>query len=357
MNSTEIAENIIEIEDVHVNFTVRKKKSGKPAGAAKKGVSAAAASYVRAVDGVTLNIRSGEILAVVGESGCGKTTLGKAILNIVKPTSGTIKYRGRSLSDVPKKELQSLRQKLQLIFQDPYEALDPRQSVYKTLLEPLAIHRKDLSDEEKRKLIYSYIEAVGLHPAASIAERFPHHLSGGQRQRLSIASTMILEPEFIVADEPVSMLDVSVRAEILKLMLDLQKNKNLTYLFITHDLSLAWMIADRIAVFYLGKMVEIGPAQEVVHHCRHPYSKALVSVIPTMEEQKGERHVLLGETPSPMQIPEGCRFHTRCWLYQNKGRPEICRTVQPDFAAVGSDHMVSCHFTEDAAEEDQHDNK
>ena len=158
---------------------------------------------------------------------------------------------------------------------------------------------------------------------------------------------MILEPVFVVADEPVSMLDVSVRAEILKLMLDLQKNKNLTYLFITHDLSLAWMIADRIAVFYLGKLVEIGPAQEVVHHCRHPYSKALVSVIPTVEDKTGERYVLLGETPSPMQIPEGCRFHTRCWLYHDKGCPEICRTKEPELITVGNDHMVACHFAEE----------
>jgi len=329
MNKNEV-ENIIEIEDVHVNFTVKQKKLN-----------------VRAVDGVTLSIRAGEILAVVGESGCGKTTLGKTILNIVKPTSGTIKYRGRDLTGVPKKELQRMRQKLQLIFQDPYEALDPRQNVYKTLLEPLAIHRSDLSEEEKRKLIYQYIEAVGLHPAASIAERFPHHLSGGQRQRLSIASTMILEPEFVVADEPVSMLDVSIRAEILKLMLDMQKKNSLTYMFITHDLSLAWMIADRIAVFYLGKMVEIGPAQEVVHRCRHPYTKALVSVIPTVEEHKDERHVLIGETPSPTQVSEGCRFHPRCWFYHKKSCPEICRTTQPDLAVIGDDHKVACHFAEE----------
>jgi oligopeptide/dipeptide ABC transporter ATP-binding protein len=338
MNITERVESMIEIEDVHVNFTVKKKK---------RTGGARSADCVRAVDGVTLDIRAGEILAVVGESGCGKTTLGKAVLNIVKPASGTIRYRGRDLSAVSKKEFQSLRQKLQLIFQDPYEALDPRQSVYKTLLEPLSIHRKDLLAEEKQKLIYFYLEAVGLYPAASVAERFPHHLSGGQRQRLSIASTMILEPEFVVADEPVSMLDVSVRAEILKLMLDLRQNKDLTYMFITHDLSLAWVIADRIAVFYLGKMMELGPAHEVVHHCRHPYSKALVSVIPSMGEQRGERYVLLGETPSPTQIPEGCRFHARCWLYHKRGAPEICRNKVPEPIAVGDGHVAACHFAEE----------
>ena len=204
-----------------------------------------------------------------------------------------------------------------------------------------------MGEAEKNELIQKYLEAVGLHSVENVLERYPHHLSGGQRQRLAIAAAMILEPVFVVADEPVSMLDVSVRAEILKLMLDLQKNKNLTYLFITHDLSLAWMIADRIAVFYLGKMVEIGPAQEVVHHCRHPYSKALVSVIPTMEDKTGEKYVLLGETPSPMLIPEGCRFHTRCWLYRDKGCPEICRTKQPEFTVIGDDHKVACHFTEE----------
>lgn len=342
MENIKPVENVIEIKDVHVSFSLRKKRNSKE--------GAGIDSAVRAVDGVTLDIRSGEILAVVGESGCGKTTLGKTILNIIKPTSGTVKYRGRDLSTVPKKELQGLRQKLQLIFQDPYEALDPRQSVYKTLLEPLMIHRKDLKEEEKRKLIYEYLEAVGLHPAASIASRYPHHLSGGQRQRLSIASTMILEPDFVVADEPVSMLDVSVRAEILKLMLDLQGNKGLTYLFITHDLSLAWMIADRIAVFYLGKMMEIGPANQVVHHCVHPYSQAIVSVIPTMAGNKSpeRRYVLTGETPSPYHMPGGCRFHTRCWLYQEKDSPSICRDQEPELAFIGDDHYAACHFDKES---------
>jgi len=329
--------NLIEIKDLEVTFRVRNKKMKQ---VNKTGL-------LRAVDKVTLDVRRGETLAVVGESGCGKTTLGKAILNIVKPTAGEINFEGKNLAAFSKSEMQTMRDRMQLIFQDPYESLNPRQNILKTLSEPLAIHRKNLGEAEKNELIKKYLEAVGLHSVENVLERYPHHLSGGQRQRLAIAAAMILEPVFVVADEPVSMLDVSVRAEILKLMLDLQKNKNLTYLFITHDLSLAWMIADRIAVFYLGKMVEIGPAQEVVHHCRHPYSKALVSVIPTMEDKKGDKYVLLGETPSPMLIPEGCRFHTRCWLYRNKGCPEICRTEQPEFTAVGDDHMVSCHFTEE----------
>lgn len=349
MSDSKTIENIIEIDNVCVTFDVRNKK--KRDGSGEQGC-------VRAIDGVSLNIRSGEILAVVGESGCGKTTLGKTILNIISPVSGKIKYRGIDLTTLPTKQLQSLRQKMQLIFQDPYESLDPKQNVYQTLLEPLTIHRKDLSEKEKGDLIYRYLEAVGLHPAASIAGRYPHHLSGGQRQRLSIAATMILEPDFVVADEPVSMLDVSVRAEILKLMLDLQGNKGLTYLFITHDLSLAWMIAHRIAVFYLGKMVEIGPAHQVVHNCKHPYSQALVSVIPAMAGQgkEADRYVLVGETPSPTNIPQGCRFHTRCWLYQKLGGPNICKEKEPELANVGQDHQASCHFTEEKERILNHEN-
>ena len=300
--------NLIEIKDLEVVFKVRNKKMQK----------VNETGLLRAVDKVTLNIRQGETLAVVGESGCGKTTLGKAILNIVAPTAGEIQFDGSRLDSLTKKEMQVMRSKMQLIFQDPYESLNPRQNILNTLMEPLSIHQKELTEEQKHDKIQQALESVGLHTVENVLERYPHHLSGGQRQRLAIAASMILEPLFVVADEPVSMLDVSVRAEILRLMLDLQQNKNLTYMFITHDLSLAWMIADRIAVFYLGKMVEIGPADEVVHQCRHPYSKALVSVIPSVEDQAGERYVLLGEAPSPMRIPEGCRFHTRCWLYEKK---------------------------------------
>ena len=329
--------NLIEIKDLEVTFRVRSKKM--------KSVNKT--GLLRAVDKVNLDIKRGETLAIVGESGCGKTTLGKAILNIVQPTSGEIYFEGKDLSKLNKKEMQSIRNKIQLIFQDPYESLDPRQNIRQTLMEPLLIHRKDLNEKEKVHLLQQYLEAVGLHTIENVLDRYPHHLSGGQRQRLAIAAAMILEPVFVVADEPVSMLDVSVRAEILKLMLDLQAEKKLTYMFITHDLSLAWVIADRIAVFYLGKLMEIGSAQDMVHNCRHPYTKSLVSVIPSMEEHSKKRHVLLGETPSPMLIPKGCRFHTRCWLYNKKGCPEICRTEQPDYTEAGCDHIVACHFSGD----------
>ena len=328
--------NTIEVENLYVTYQIRKKKRG----------TVENGDCVRAVNGVTMDIRSGEILAVVGESGCGKTTLGKAILNIIPSSGGAIRYHGRDLSGISKGELQKLRQKMQLIFQDPYESLNPRQSVYQTLKEPLDIHRGDMTPQEKEAKIYQYLEAVGLHPAETVAQKYPHQLSGGQRQRLSIAATMILEPDFVVADEPVSMLDVSIRAEILKLMLDLQKDSGLTYMFITHDLSLAWLISHRIAVFYLGKLVEIGPADEIVHRCFHPYTQALVSVIPKIRDvgEKNEGHILKGETPTPTNIPEGCSFHTRCWLYQKMGCPELCRREDPQLIMVGEDHQAACHF-------------
>ncbi len=324
---------LIEVKDLSVTFAVRKKQnSGK--------------GLVHAVDGVTLDIYEGEVLAAVGESGCGKTTLGKAILNIIPATGGQIIYRGTDLATVKKRDMQRLRQKMQLVYQDPYESLDPGQSVYKTLVEPLLIHRPELSEREKRELVLRQLDAVGLQPPEQYLDSFPHHLSGGMRQRLSIAATMILEPDFVVADEPVSMLDVSVRAEILKLMLDLQQARSLTYLFISHDLSLTWMIADRIAVFYLGKMMEIGPAQEVVHHCWHPYTRALVSVIPQMAgaPKPGTQHVLVGETPSATDIPSGCRFHTRCFMYQQLGCPAVCREREPVMREVGEGHRSACHF-------------
>ena len=331
---TQKKEIIIECDNLEVRFNVRKKqKDGKKA-------------VVRAVDGVSLDIKEGEILAAVGESGCGKTTLGKAILNIIKPTGGTVLYRGRNMSDLDKKDLQKLRCKMQLIYQDPYESLDPGQTAYKTLEEPLLIHRKDLDVNERHDIIMHQLEAVGLVPADIIAERYPHQMSGGQRQRLSIAASVILKPDFVVADEPVSMLDVSVRAGILKLLMDLQEESGLTYLFISHDLSLTWMIADRIAVFYLGKLMEIGDAQEVVHNGYHPYTRALVSVIPAMAgtQKPEERHVLVGETPAATDVPQGCRFHTRCWMYQQLGCPDICMKQEPSLREVTAEHMAACHF-------------
>jgi len=334
-----IMENLIEVKNLKVYFESRKKQSG-----AKK-----ADSRVRAVDDVSLSIKKGETLAIVGESGSGKTTLGKAIIDVIPATEGKIIYAGQDISSFSGSEMQKKRQKLQMIFQDPYESLDPRQNAYQALKEPLAIHFKHMEKDEVDKRIHQYLEAVGLHPALSMSQRYPHHMSGGQRQRLSIAATMILEPEFVVADEPVSMLDVSIRAEILELILDLKGDKNLTYMFITHDLSLAWMIADRIAVFYLGKMMEIGPAADIVHGALHPYSRALASVIPTIDSRgrDKERYILSGETPSGNNVPEGCRFHSRCWLYNQKGCPGICTEKEPELKSYTDKHQSACHFAEE----------
>jgi oligopeptide/dipeptide ABC transporter ATP-binding protein len=308
--------------------------------------------WVHAVDRVSLEVQRGEILALVGESGCGKTTMGRAMLRLVEPAGGQIIYNGADLAMLPKSGLRHLRQKMQMIYQDPYEALDARQSVFDAIAEPLIIHNQAGSKTALHERVMAALESAGLHPAEEIARRYPHHLSGGQRQRVAIAAAMALEPELIVADEPVSMLDVSIRAEILKLMLALRQNRNLTYVFITHDLSLAWVIADRIAVLYLGKLVEIGPAAQVIQSPQHPYTRALVSVIPSPSRPAGQKQLILsGETPSPVQVPTGCRFHPRCWLYQQLGQPERCLSEQPELAALPATdgdegHLAACHFIE-----------
>ncbi len=328
---------LLSIQDLRVFFETRQ---GLPLPGKKPEV-------VRAVDGISFDILPGEVLALVGESGCGKTTIGKALLRLIEPRSGKILYRGEDLTRLKGSGLRSMRQRMQLIFQDPYESLDSRQSIFDILAEPLIIHRRALSRDARQGRVFAALESAGLHPAEEIAFRYPHHLSGGQRQRVAIAAAMVLEPEFIVADEPVSMLDVSVRAEILRLMLSLRQEKNLTYLFITHDLSLAWVIADRIMVLYLGKVIEIGPADQVIHAARHPYTQALVSVIPLPDPIHDRRQIILkGETPSPLHIPPGCRFHPRCWKFQQSGCPKECLETEPEMRNVGAGQWVACHFLE-----------
>ncbi len=326
---------LIKVRDLKVHFPMRRGMTLR-----KK-----APSFIKAVDGVSFNIQSGEVLALVGESGCGKTTIGKTIMQLIEPAAGKIFYSGEDLAQLKGRPLQVFRQKMQLIFQDPYESLDPRQSVYEILAEPLIIHKRCSSKKELEKRIFESLEAAGLYPASEFVGRYPHHLSGGQRQRVAIAAAIILQPEFLVTDEPVSMLDVSIRAEIIKLMLDLRGQKSLTYLFITHDLSLAWMIADRILVLYLGKIVELGPADEVIHQASHPYTKALVSVIPLTHPKPGrDQKILEGETPSALTIPKGCRFHPRCWRFQELGKPEVCQLVEPELVNIKERHSVACHF-------------
>lgn len=328
-------ESLLEIRDLKVHYPARHRLFA----------SKNAPTALRALDGITFDVHRGEVLAVVGESGCGKTTLGKALTRLLDATAGSVSYRGKNLLQVHRDELRELRQKIQTIFQDPYESLDPRQSIFDIVAEPLLIHQRAASDADLKQRVHSALESAGLFPTEEIARRYPHLLSGGQRQRVSIAAAMALEPEFIVADEPVSMLDVSIRAEIIRLMLDLREKNQLTYLFITHDLSLAWMIADRIMVLYLGKMVEMGSAQDIIANARHPYTQALVSVIPIPEpNERIGRIILTGETPSPLNIPSGCRFHPRCWKYQQMDNPETCLTKEPELVSSGGEHLTACHF-------------
>ena len=324
---------LVEVTDLKVYFPMR------------GGLVLSQLRMIRAVDGVSFGVHAGEILAMVGESGCGKTTIGKTILRLIPSTNGVLTFQGEDITRLQGVKLRTMRKRMQLIYQDPYESLDPRQSVFEILEEPLLIHTPRLPQSEIEGRVYSALESTGLHPVREIAERYPHHLSGGQRQRVAIAAAMILEPEFIITDEPVSMLDVSIRADILRLMLELRQKKQLTYLFITHDLSLAWMIADRILVLYLGKIMEVGAAHSVIHAAKHPYTQALVSVIP-LPRPKPERLqlVLEGETPSPLDIPTGCRFYPRCWLWKQIGRPQKCLDMEPELRDGGDGHLAACHF-------------
>ena len=327
---------ILHVDDLHVTYASRK-KDVKP---------------VLAVDGVSFDLARGEILALVGESGCGKTSIAHAVMRLVPTSGGSIVFRGQDITALSDRTMRPIRAGIQMVFQDPYESLDPRQTVFDLVAEPLTIHGRASDPAERRRVVLGALSDAGLHPAADIAKRHPHHLSGGQRQRVAVAATMVLDPDVIVADEPTSMLDVSLRAGILRLMLDLREQRQVSCLFITHDLSLAWVVADRIAVVYLGRIVEIGPSAEVIANPKHPYTKALVSVIPVPEAgAAADQLVLVGETPSARNVPPGCRFHPRCWRYEALGRPEVCTTIDPlaDTGADGGPHEVACHFPLDQA--------
>jgi oligopeptide/dipeptide ABC transporter ATP-binding protein len=293
---------------------------------------------VKAVDGLDLDIYKGEIVSLVGESGSGKTTVGKAILKLVEKTDGKILFEGKEIDN--KKDIKEFRQRAQMIFQDPYQSLNPKNIISDIVSEPLEVNGLISSIEDRDKKVVESLEWSGLTPASEYLSRYPHELSGGQRQRVAIAGSMILNPEFIIADEPVSMLDVSVRAGILKLMLDLKEKKGVSYLFITHDLSLAWAISDRVAIMYLGKIVELGDANLIIGACSHPYTKALVSVMPLPKVDKNKKRIILkGETPNPANIPSGCRFHPRCPIAQ-----DICRNEEPSLKEISDNHFVACHF-------------
>jgi oligopeptide/dipeptide ABC transporter ATP-binding protein len=295
--------------------------------------------FVHAVEGVSFELRRGEMLALVGESGCGKTTTAQSILRLVESDSGSIRFAGQEISDLAPRALRRLRRRMQIIYQDPYESLDPRFRVRATVEEPLAVHGIG-SKEERRQEVDSALALAGLTPPELFANRYPHELSGGQRQRVAIAASLVLHPDLLVADEPVSMLDVSVRAGILAILDDL-RGRGLGILMITHDLSTAAHYADRIAVMYLGRIVEEGPARNVIDNPQHPYTRALLSVVPKRDpRQREEPQILRGETPNPVQVPRGCRFHPRCPMAIDE-----CKRVDPQLAptaATDSRHLAAC---------------
>lgn len=297
---------------------------------------------VQAVNGVSLHIAPGETLAVVGESGSGKSTIAKAIMRLTEISGGSIVIAGQDVTKLKGSQLRKSRANFQMIFQDPFESIDPRKTVLDTLVESLVVAKAGESNSQRQKLALQALENVGLTPAERIGARFAHQLSGGQRQRVAIAAAMLLKPKLLVADEPVSMLDVSLRAGILRLLQKMSSDLGVASLFITHDLSLAWMYADRIAVVYLGKIVEQGTAEEVINNPQHPYTKALVSVIPAPDNAVRTRIILEGESPDAAAVPVGCSFHPRCPLYRLQGEPAKCRTEIPTMSATA--HSTACHF-------------
>jgi len=321
---------LLEVEDLVVRYRVARGLSGA--------VLRRAEQHVHAVSGVSLTVARGEMVALVGESGCGKTTTAQAILRLVRAESGNVSFDGVNVTSLPQRDLRALRRRMQIIYQDPYESLDPRFRVATTVAEPLVIH--SIGSRSERQLAVEHaLEQVGLAPAELYANRFPHELSGGQRQRVAIAASLVLGPDLLVADEPVSMLDVSVRAGILGI-LDELRDQGLAVLMITHDLSTAARFADRICVMYLGRIVEEGLARDVIEQPRHPYTKALLSVVPRRDPRhRAKVEILKGETPNPIDVPAGCRFHPRCPV-----AIAACREVDPELrAAAGErDHRAAC---------------
>ncbi|MDK2914128.1 MAG: hypothetical protein PWQ79_1043 [Thermococcaceae archaeon] len=294
--------------------------------------------YVKAVDGVSFEIARGEVLALIGESGCGKTTAGRTILRLIEPTEGKIIFDGTEITKLSHEALRPFRRRMQIIFQDPYASLSPRMKIGDAIAHPLLVHSL-AEKEEAREMALKMLKRVGLTPEDEFYDRYPHHLSGGQRQRVVIARAMILKPEFVVADEAVSMIDVSMRASILELLESFRKEYNLSQLFITHDIAVGKLIADRIAVMYLGKIVEIGPTEEVLKHPAHPYTAALIEAVPSIARRKKEKKIrITGEVPNAANVPPGCRFHPRCPFADEK-----CRSEEPKLIEVSHNHFVACH--------------
>jgi oligopeptide/dipeptide ABC transporter ATP-binding protein len=331
--------SLLEIEDLVVEYPI-------PRGIVRS-LARRPKLAVHAVDGITLALGEGEMVALVGESGCGKTTTAQAVLRLVDPVSGAIRYEGRDITRLGPRALRPVRRQIQIVYQDPYESLDPRFRVRAAVEEPLLIHGLGGSKAARAERVLEALARVELSPPDLFVDRFPHELSGGQRQRVAIAAALVLEPRLLVADEPVSMLDVSVRAGVLKL-LDGLRESGLAILMITHDLSTAALFADRIAVMYLGRIVEHGPAAEVVENPKHPYTQALLSVVPGADPRRRRRfQVLRGETPDAVRIPSGCRFHPRCPL-----AIEVCSQADPLLArpaGASRNHEAACLLLEAGA--------
>jgi peptide/nickel transport system ATP-binding protein len=293
---------------------------------------------VHAVDGISLDIREGETFGIVGETGCGKSTTARLITRLLDPTSGTIEYRGEDIAGLSRKELKPLRREMQMIFQDPYSSLNPRKTVGSIISEPFKIHGIDEGGDWRKRRVQELMEKVGLNPEHY--NRFPHEFSGGQRQRIGVARALALEPKLIIADEPVSALDVSIQAQILNLLRDLQREFGLTIVFIAHDLSVVRHMCDRVAVMYLGKIVELAESDALYNHPRHPYTGALLSAVPVATPGlQSRRQILGGDVPSPSRPPSACRFHTRCWKCQ-----EVCTLEEPLLDPKPGGNLAACHF-------------
>jgi len=335
-----VGEALVQAENLKVYFPITSGLFQRTVGA------------VRAVDDITFEIRKGETLGLVGESGCGKSTTGRALIRLRELTDGVVRFDGVDLTTLKRDQLRKMRRRMQIIFQDPYSSLNPRMTVGSIISEPIETHNL-ASGKAKQERVKELLALVGLNP--NFTNRYPHEFSGGQRQRIGVARSLAVEPEFIVCDEPISALDVSIQAQVLNLLVELREQFGLTYLFIAHDLSVVRHISDRVGVMYLGKIAEIGPPSAIYETPAHPYTRALLSAVPIPDpraERRRKRVILTGDVPSPANPPSGCRFHTRCWLYEKLGRPENCRTDDPELRIVQPDHRAACHYAEDAMQSD-----
>jgi oligopeptide/dipeptide ABC transporter ATP-binding protein len=324
-----MSENLIEVRDLVKHFPITQGI-----------VFQRQIGAVHAVDGVSLSVRRGETLGLVGETGCGKSTTARVLTRLIDPTSGTIEFEGEDITHVRGDRLKALRREMQMIFQDPYSSLNPRKTVGSIIAEPFAIHKLHPGEGERRRAVQELMDRVGLNPEHY--NRYPHEFSGGQRQRIGVARALALNPKVIVADEPVSALDVSIQAQVLNLLRGLQRDLGLTLIFIAHDLSVVRHMCDRVAVMYLGKVVELASSEELYAHPRMPYTGALMSAVPLADPRLAaakHRQVLEGDVPSPSNPPPACRFHTRCWKAQ-----EICRTEAPELERKDGGNLAACHF-------------